>query len=131
MANGNDALGDFISRAMRELLGQAAGSGGLDDVWARATDPGKKTEPSKSEQRENLAFALAGRAVTALEDIALNVAAVRQRLEKTTRTVTAAGDRGGLRFATLASADARRRTRLRTVRYDAADTERPDGLWND
>jgi hypothetical protein len=129
MANGNDALGDFISRAMRELLGQAAGSGGLEDIWARATDPGKKTEPSKSEQRENLAFALAGRAVTALEDIALNVAAVRQRLEKTTRTVTAP--------KTAADYVRDAHQRMRDAGEDpnrevhAADTERPDGLWND
>jgi hypothetical protein len=124
MANGNDALGDFISRAMRELLGQAAGSGGLEDIWARATDPGKKTEPSKSEQRENLAFALAGRAVTALEDIALNVAAVRQRLEKTMRTVTVPA-------TPPASQNLIDETRTRLRGETKSDTERPDGLWND
>jgi hypothetical protein len=40
-------------------------------------------EPSPREQRENLTFALATRAVEALEDLALNVAAIRQRLERT------------------------------------------------
>ena len=38
---------------------------------------------SAKEQRENLTFALATRAVEALEDLALNVAAIRQRLERT------------------------------------------------
>ena len=40
-------------------------------------------EPSADKQRENLTFALATRAVEALEDLALNVAAIRQRLERT------------------------------------------------
>lgn len=39
-------------------------------------------EPSAAQQRENLTFALATRAVEALEDIALNTAAIRQRLER-------------------------------------------------
>ncbi len=55
---------------------------------ARATDRGSATrerrrEPNAEERRENLTFALATRAVEALEDLALNVAAIRQRLERT------------------------------------------------
>ncbi|WP_324274650.1 hypothetical protein [Blastococcus brunescens] len=49
------------------------------DAPCRAASP----EPSPEERRENLTFALATRAVEALEDIALNVAALRQRLERT------------------------------------------------
>jgi hypothetical protein len=45
------------------------------------SSPGHR-EPSADEQRENLTFALATRAVEALEDLALNVAAIRQRLER-------------------------------------------------
>jgi hypothetical protein len=54
------------------------------DPWARATRSTRASrEPSPDEQRENLTFALATRAVEALEDLALNVAAIRQRLERT------------------------------------------------
>ncbi len=53
-----------------------------DDPWARATQE-RRREPSPEERRENLTFALATRAVEALEDLALNVAAIRQRLERT------------------------------------------------
>jgi hypothetical protein len=68
------------------------------DPWAEATrrmresftrerpryeSPRRGREPSAREQRENLTFALATRAVEALEDLALNVAAIRQRLERT------------------------------------------------
>jgi hypothetical protein len=67
-----------------------------EDLWGDATrrwresfsrerteDPRRHREPSADEQRENLTFALATRAVEALEDLALNVAAIRQRLERT------------------------------------------------
>lgn len=85
MANGNDPIGDMIGRFMREVLGQMGDAYSGSDAWSQAADKGNpKTEPSKDEQRENLMFALVDRAVTALEDIALNVAAVRQRLEKVT-----------------------------------------------
>jgi len=67
-----------------------------DDPWAEATRRARESftrerpgpsarrhrEPSADEQRENLTFALATRAVEALEDLALNVAAIRQRLER-------------------------------------------------
>ena len=46
--------------------------------------PVSSRAPSAEEQRENLTFALATRAVEALEDLALNVAAIRQRMERTT-----------------------------------------------
>ena len=42
----------------------------------------ERSEPSPERQRENLTFALATRAVEDLEDLALNVAAIRQRLER-------------------------------------------------
>ena len=81
--------GEFIEKAqqmLRELFGGAA-----DDAapWGTPTPPpGERSasranrEPSAREQRENLTFALATRAVEALEDLSLNVAAIRQRLER-------------------------------------------------
>jgi hypothetical protein len=79
--------GDFLElaqRMLRELFGDPRGD---DDPWAEATrrarPPLRDREPSSREQRENLTFALATRAVEALEDVALNVAAIRQRLERT------------------------------------------------
>jgi hypothetical protein len=77
--------GDFIEQAQR-MLGELFGNlrGGDDEPWASATRGGTRThEPSAEERRENLTFALATRAVEALEDLALNVAAIRQRLERT------------------------------------------------
>ena len=81
--NGPDPR-EFLERAQR-MLGELFGEGGRatgrgDDPWADAT---RRREPSAAEQRENLTFALATRAVEALEDLALNVAAIRQRLERT------------------------------------------------
>jgi hypothetical protein len=77
--------GDFIAQAqrmLRQLLGDARDDDG--DPWAGATRSARAPrEPSPQEQRENLTFALATRAVEALEDLALNVAAIRQRLERT------------------------------------------------
>ncbi len=73
--------GDFIAQAQR-MLRQLLGDDDVDP-WARATRSARVTrEPSPEEQRENLTFALATRAVEALEDLALNVAAIRQRLER-------------------------------------------------
>lgn len=63
---------DFLQRMFTELFDQ------------RPTAAPTKSEPSNAQQRENLAFALAERGVTALEDIALNTAAIRQRLERAT-----------------------------------------------
>lgn len=79
--------GEFFERAqemLRGLLGGAAEGGG---PWGSATGERSATsrgnrEPSAEEQRQNLTFALATRAVEALEDLALNVAAIRQRLER-------------------------------------------------
>jgi len=48
----------------------------------RSEVPQGNRELSPARQRENLTFALATRAVEALEDLALNVAAIRQRLER-------------------------------------------------
>jgi hypothetical protein len=87
---------EYAQRMMRELF-NAPGRG--DDPWAEATRrPRERSgvlhgdrEPSAGEQRENLTFALATRAVEALEDLALNVAAIRQRLERTDPGPPAAG----------------------------------------
>ena len=81
-SNGPDPR-EFLERAqqmLRDLFGDPQGS---DEPWAEATRrPRERSEPSPERQRENLTFALATRAVEALEDVALNVAAIRQRLER-------------------------------------------------
>ena len=80
---------DFLEMAQRMLRGLFDQPRGDDDPWARATSRSpweRHREPSPGERRENLTFALATRAVEALEDLALNVAAIRQRLERTTGT---------------------------------------------
>jgi hypothetical protein len=79
---------DFLAmaqRMLRELFGDAHGETHADEEpWAEATRSARETRgPSAERQRENLTFALATRAVEALEDLALNVAAIRQRLERT------------------------------------------------
>ena len=78
---------EFLAQAqrmLRELFGDARSSDREGDPWAEATRSARRVyEPSAEEQRENLTFALATRAVEALEDLALNVAAIRQRLERT------------------------------------------------
>lgn len=89
MAGERPDPGEFLERAqrmLRELFGDAGGEGG--SPWSSATAGERagsarpRREPSPEEQRENLTFALATRAVEALEDLALNVAAIRQRLER-------------------------------------------------
>ncbi len=91
MASNRPDPGEFLElaqRMLRELFGDPRR---YDEPWAEATRrPGGRTgipqgnrEPSAEQQRENLTFALATRAVEALEDLALNVAAIRQRLERT------------------------------------------------
>jgi hypothetical protein len=73
----------LAQRMLRELFGDAQGD---EEPWAEATRSARESrarEPSPQQQRENLTFALATRAVEALEDLALNVAAIRQRLERT------------------------------------------------
>ena len=71
----------MAQRMLRELFGEARGD---EDTWSEATRSARQfREPSQEQQRENLTFALATRAVEALEDLALNVAAIRQRLERT------------------------------------------------
>ena len=83
---------DFLEMAQRMLRDLFANQRDDDEPWADATrgyearerSPGaSRREPSAQERRENLTFALATRAVEALEDLALNVAAIRQRLERT------------------------------------------------
>jgi hypothetical protein len=90
MATNRPDPGEFLElaqRMLRELFGDPRSD---DEPWAQATrrprerseiPPGNR-EPSAEQQRENLTFALATRAVEALEDLALNVAAIRQRLER-------------------------------------------------
>jgi hypothetical protein len=82
--------GDFMELAQRMLRDLFGDSQGDEEPWAAATrrlrEPfgGSRSdrEPSAERQRENLTFALATRAVEALEDVALNVAAIRQRMER-------------------------------------------------
>ena len=79
---------DRAQRMLRELFGDPSRG---DDPWADSTRRPREgsgtsqghRELSPAQQRENLTFALATRAVEALEDMALNVAAIRQRLERT------------------------------------------------
>jgi hypothetical protein len=83
--------GEFLELAQRMLRDLFSGPAHGDDPWGAATRrPRERSEvtygdhePSAGERRENLTFALATRAVEALEDLALNVAAIRQRLERT------------------------------------------------
>ena len=90
MATSRPDPGDFLElaqRMLRELFGERRSD---DEPWAEATRrPFERSEttqgsrgPSPEQQRENLTFALATRAVEALEDLVLNVAAIRQRLER-------------------------------------------------
>ncbi|MFW3169342.1 hypothetical protein [Geodermatophilus sp. CPCC 206100] len=89
MASDRPDPGEFLEmaqRMLRELFGDQRSA---SEPWAEATrrpreraEAGSR-EPSAQRQRENLTFALATRAVEALEDLALNVAAIRQRLERT------------------------------------------------
>ena len=68
-------------RMLRELFSDPHAD--EEEPWARATRSSRPArEPSPEEQEKNLTFALATRAVEALEDLALNVAAIRQRLER-------------------------------------------------
>jgi hypothetical protein len=67
MASNRPDPGDFLQQAqrmLRELFGDPRGD---DAPWAEATRPAR--EPSAEQQRENLTFALATRAVEALEDL--------------------------------------------------------------
>jgi hypothetical protein len=90
MATNRPDPGEFLElaqRMLRELFGDTRSD---DEPWAEATRRSRERseaaqgnrEPSPERQRENLTFALATRAVEALEDLALNVAAIRQRLER-------------------------------------------------
>jgi hypothetical protein len=84
MSSNRPEPGDFLEMAQRMLRQLFDDQRGDDEPWAHATRaPLRNREPSAEEQRENLTFALATRAVEALEDLALNVAAIRQRLERT------------------------------------------------
>jgi len=84
MPNDRPDPSDFLAaaqRMLRELFGDAQSD---DEPWAGATRSAREPRgPSAEQQRENLTFALGTRAVEALEDLALNVAAIRQRLERT------------------------------------------------
>ena len=90
MASDRPDPGEFFEMAQRMLRDLFGGMRSEDEPWAEATrGPRERTEsqradrePSPQRQRENLTFALGTRAVEALEDLALNVAAIRQRLER-------------------------------------------------
>jgi len=90
MAGDRPDPGEFFELAQRMLRDLFNGPRNDDDSWAEATrrphehseGPPWEREPSGRRQRENLTFALATRGVEALEDLALNVAAIRQRLER-------------------------------------------------
>ena len=98
MATDRPDPGEFLELAQRMLRELFGGPGSDDEPWAEATRrPRERSqiaqgdrEPSAHRQRENLTFALATRAVEALEDLALNVAAIRQRLERTDPQASAA-----------------------------------------
>jgi uncharacterized membrane protein YccC len=93
--------GEFLEmaqRMLRELFGSSRDEDD-DDPWGEATRRERESfsrerhrGPSAERQRENLTFALATRAVEALEDLALNVAAIRQRLERTAPTAPTASE---------------------------------------
>jgi hypothetical protein len=98
MATERPEPGEFLElaqRMLRELFGTPRSD---DEPWADATRrPGQRSavphgnpELSAERQRDNLTFALATRAVEALEDLALNVAAIRQRLERMDRQTSGA-----------------------------------------
>jgi hypothetical protein len=95
MASDRPDPGEFLEMAQRMLRDLFSGTSS-GEPWSEATRRGREFlsservdsprphhEPSAAEQRQNLTFALATRAVEALEDLALNVAAIRQRLERT------------------------------------------------
>ena len=95
MASNRPEPGDFLELAQRMLRQLFDDPRGDDEPWADATRGTREgtrrdREPSAEERRENLTFALATRAVEALEDLALNVAAIRQRLERTDTEASAA-----------------------------------------
>jgi hypothetical protein len=102
MATDRPDPADFLEmaqRMMRQFFDPPRSDDPRDDddnLWASATRRGRESreraghrEPSPEKQRENLTFALATRAVEALEDLALNVAAIRQRLERSAPTAAA------------------------------------------
>jgi hypothetical protein len=107
MSNDRPDPAEFLEMAQRMLRGLFGGQSEDDDVrssdprggdsWGEATRRGNESarerhrEPTPERQRENLTFALATRAVEALEDVALNVAAIRQRLERTAPPPTSTG----------------------------------------
>ena len=88
MATNGPDPSEFLEKAQRMLRELFGDPGGGEEPWGAATRraqaPHGNREPSAERQRENLTFALATRAVEALEDLTLNVAAIRQRLEHTT-----------------------------------------------
>ncbi len=91
MATNRPDPGEFLELAQRMLRQLFGDPRRADEPWAEATRRARdhseilqgNREPSAEQQRENLTFALATRAVEALEDLALNVAAIRRRLERT------------------------------------------------
>ncbi len=105
MATDRPDPGEFLELAQRMLRELFGGPRSDDEPWAEATRrPRERSgiaqgdrEQRAEQQRENLTFALATRAVEALEDLALNVAAIRQRLERTDTQTSAARPEDGSR----------------------------------
>jgi hypothetical protein len=89
--NGPDPA-EFMEKAqrmLRELFGEGGLGGGSGEPWGEATRADARRahrEPTPERQRENLTFALATRAVEALEDQALADRGDVQRLERTDGT---------------------------------------------
>ncbi|MCV2489848.1 hypothetical protein OF117_10785 [Geodermatophilus sp. YIM 151500] len=90
MATNRPDPGEFLElaqRMLRELFGDPRRE---DEPWGEATRRWQERSgttqggrgPGSERQVEHLTSALATRAVEALEDLALNVAAIRQRLER-------------------------------------------------
>ena len=85
MASDRPDPADFLEmaqRALRQFFGDQRGDDSPADPFSGGSGGRSVHEPSPRAQRENLTLALATRAVEALEDVALNVAAIRQRLER-------------------------------------------------
>jgi hypothetical protein len=109
MATDRPDPGEFLEMAQRMLREMFGDPRRDEEPWEEATRRPRERagtphgEPSPARQRENLTFALATRAVEALEDLALNVAAIRQRLER--RDTPAPGARPGNEGARPSGAD--------------------------
>ena len=119
----------MAQRMLRELFGDARSDDRRASPGRRRRAPrAESREPSAEEQRENLTFALATRAVEALEDLALNVAAIRQRLERRPRPRPPEDTGRRTRASRRARIDADQRCALRGDRRVVAVPGPDDGV---